>query len=80
MRIGIDAVHISRNRKGVGRVERNIVETLAKAADSHESTVVGPGADWAEGAKRGEGPSDARLDPPSALQAMAWRRGQLDGN
>lgn len=39
MRIGIDAIHISRNLKGIGRVERNIVETLAKAADSHEFVV-----------------------------------------
>ena len=39
MRIGIDAVHISRNLKGIGRVERNIVETLAESTYPHEFIV-----------------------------------------
>ena len=39
MRIGIDAIHISRNLKGVGRVERNIVHTLAEATQPHEFVV-----------------------------------------
>ncbi|MBS59841.1 MAG: hypothetical protein CL606_00790 [Anaerolineaceae bacterium] len=39
MRIGIDAIHISRNLKGIGRVERSIVETLAEASYSHEFIV-----------------------------------------
>ena len=39
MRIGIDAVHISRNRKGIGRVERNIIQVLSEATYSHEVVV-----------------------------------------
>ena len=39
MRIGIDAVHISRNRKGIGRVERNIIQILSEATYSHEFVV-----------------------------------------
>ena len=39
MRIGIDAIHISRNRKGVGRVERSIIRNLARMPHDHQYVV-----------------------------------------
>lgn len=39
MRIGIDAIHLSRNRKGIGRVERSIIRTIARMAHSHQYIV-----------------------------------------
>ena len=40
MRIGIDGIHISRNMKGIGRVETSIVETLASHTFLHEFVVL----------------------------------------
>ncbi|HJO32890.1 MAG: glycosyltransferase family 1 protein [Anaerolineales bacterium] len=39
MLIGIDAIHLSRNRKGIGRVERSIIQTLARRSHAHHFVV-----------------------------------------
>jgi glycosyltransferase involved in cell wall biosynthesis len=39
MIIGIDAVHLSRSRKGIGRVERSLIQTLAMQFNYHRFVV-----------------------------------------
>ncbi len=39
VRIGVDAIHLSRNRKGIGRVERSLIQTLVSHQLDHEIVV-----------------------------------------
>ena len=39
MLIGVDAIHLCRSQKGIGRVERSIIQTLSRRSHAHHFIV-----------------------------------------